>query len=249
MNDVALVSIITPSYNASAFIAETCRMVQGQTFQNWELIVVDDCSTDETESIVRGFSHSDPRIQCLVLSENSGPAVARNFAIEKAQGRYIAFLDCDDRWHPDKLKKQIEFMAVNGYQFSYHSHQKTTPIGEVIKQFKLPSVLTYRKALKYNPLHTSSVIYDSHNLGKVYMPLIRKRQDYGLWFRLLRRTDGYLLDEILSDYVQMPGSLSRSKVGLFKYHWELYRVHEKMPLPLALYCMSWCVFSKLSGIK
>jgi glycosyltransferase involved in cell wall biosynthesis len=246
---MSLVSIITPAYNAAEFISETCKMVQRQSYVEWELVVVDDCSSDNTAEIIKELSNTDLRIKLFSLEQNSGPAVARNRAIEKANGRYIAFLDCDDRWDPTKLEKQVAFMQAKEYYFTYHRHQKTTPKGDVLKQFKPPEILTYQKALRYNPLHTSSVIYDAEKLGKVYMPLIRKRQDYGLWFRLLKKTDGHLLDEMLSDYVQMPGSVSSRKIGLVKYNWELYRRHEKMSLIKATYCMTWCVFSKLSGIK
>jgi len=243
------ISIITPAFNASSFIEDTCKMVQRQSFSHWELIIVDDCSTDNTVRIVERMSEDDSRIKCFSLSTNSGPAVARNTAIENAQGRYIAFLDCDDRWNEFKLEKQIRFMQEKQYSFTYHRHKKTAPDGTALKQFRPPEVLTYKRSLRYNPLHTSSVVYDSEKLGKVYMPSIRKRQDYGLWFRLLKLTDGHLLDEQLSDYVQMRGSVSHSKFGLLKYNWELYRKHENMSVALSCYCLGWDIFSKISGIK
>ena len=208
---------------------------------------MDDASQDKTLEQISTIT--DTRIKVFTLKTNSGPGVARNTAIEKANGRYIAFLDGDDIWHPEKLERQLAFMQANEYAFTYHWHQKVDDELNPIRIFKPPLKLTYRKALRYNPLHTSSVIYDAQKLGKVYTPKIRKRQDYGLWLRLLRKTNGYLLTGIFSYYVQRDGSVSSKKLNLLRYNWQLYRECEDMGILSSAYCLSWDIASKILKIK
>ena len=208
---------------------------------------MDDASQDKTLEQISTIT--DTRIKVFALKANSGPAVTRNTAIEKANGRYIAFLDGDDTWHPEKLERQLAFMQANEHAFTYHWHQKVDSELNPIRIFKPPLKLTYRKALRYNPLSLCSVIYDTDKLGKIYMPNIRKRQDYGFYLNLLKRVNGYCLPKIMTDYVQHKDSISQNKIGLVKYNWELYRRHQKMSWPLAIYCLSWDIASKILKIK
>jgi glycosyltransferase involved in cell wall biosynthesis len=242
-----LVSIIIPVFNGENFIRRTVITLQNQGYQNWEAIFVDDCSTDQSVVILESIA--DERIRIIKLDVNSGPAVARNVAIEAARGRFIAFLDSDDVWEPNKLELQLSFMRIKKHSFTYHWHQKVDEELGFIRLFKPEDGLTFRKLLRYNPLHTSSVIYDSQALGKIYMPEIRKRQDYGLWFRLVEKCEGRCLPELLSSYVQREGSVSSNKLSLFKFNWQLYREAQGFSIPLSLYCLSWAVFSKLLKIK
>ncbi len=242
-----LISIIIPIHNGESFVRRTLATLQNQTCQNWEALFVDDCSEDATVQILKSFD--DARIRIIQLEVNAGPAIARNRAIEASTGRYIAFLDSDDVWTPDKLEKQVAFMQNEGHAFTYHWHQKVNEDLSFIRLFKPEDSLTFRKLLRYNPLHTSSVVYDGQTLGKIYMPEIRKRQDYGLWFRLVEKCEGHCLPEVLSSYVQRIGSVSHNKLSLFKYNWQLYREVQGFSIPLSLYCLSWAVFSKLLKIK
>lgn len=242
-----LISVIIPVHNGESFVRRTVVTLQNQTYQNWEALFVDDCSEDATVQILKSFD--DTRIRIIQLEINVGPAIARNRAIEASTGSYIAFLDSDDVWAPQKLEKQVAFMQDEGHAFTYHWHQKVNEDLSFIRLFKPTDPLTYRKLLRYNPLHTSSVIYDSQILGKVFMPEIRKRQDYGLWFRLAEKCEGRCLPEMLSSYVQRKHSVSSNKLSLFKYNWQLYREALRFSLPLSLYCLSWAFASKLLRIK
>ena len=244
-----LVSIITPTFNAENFILNTIKSVVNQTYKNWELLVVDDGSFDRTPLILKQFAKTDKRIKLHILKTNSGAAAARNFGISKSEGHYIAFLDCDDLWHPLKLELQTSYMISSQRYFSYHRHNKVSSNGKLIKKFTPPNKLDYKRALLYNPLHTSSVMYDATKLGKIYMPLIRKRQDYGLWLRILKATDGYLLDETLSYYVQRQGSMSEKKVELIKYNWLIYRKWEDLSVVQSLYYLTWDIISKVLRFK
>lgn len=244
-----LVSIITPVYNGEEFIEETILNILQQTYKEWEWLIVDDCSTDLTKNIIKKYSKKDLRIKYISLKKNSGAGVARNEAIKNAKGEYISFLDSDDYWGKEKLEKQIRFMNKNNVSFSYTNHRKVDEEKKEIKVFLNPSKLTYKKILRYNPLHTSSVVYNCEKLGKIYMPEIRKRQDYGLWLRILKKCEGFCCEEVLTNYVQREGSLSQNKVNLIKYNWELYREVEGLSLIKSLYCLGWDIFSKLSKIK
>lgn len=241
-----LVSIITPLYNSEDFISETIESVLSQTYKNWEMIIVDDCSKDNGVEIVRKYQLQDKRIRLISLKKNSGAAVARNIAIENAKGRYIAFLDSDDLWHPEKLERQIKFMQDNNYAFSYTNYQKMTGSGELIDEIvKSPSELDYKKELHTNYIGCLTVIYDIKKLGKVYMPEIRKRQDYGLWLKILKKVDGYGLNENLAYYRVRNNSVSSNKINLIKYNWKLYRDIEKLSILRSSYYILYTIILKL----
>jgi teichuronic acid biosynthesis glycosyltransferase TuaG len=232
-----LVSIITPLFNAGSFIRETLDSVINQTYQNWELLIVDDGSTDNGPAIVESLAKEDPRIKLFHNATNLGPAKTRNLAIEKASGRYIAFLDADDIWFPEKLTKQIEAMQKNGYALTYTSYQKITEGGEMLGVIAVPDQVTYKKMLQSNFIACFTGIYDAQQLGKVYMPDIMKRQDYGLWLKILKMTPfGYGLTEPLGYYrVRKNDSVSSNKAAAALYHWKIYREVEKMNVLVSLY--------------
>lgn len=224
-----LVSIITPTYNSELFISKTIKSVIDQSYNNWELLITDDFSTDKTISIVKGCSKRDDRIKLFCLSKNNGAGVARNNSIIEAKGKYIAFLDSDDLWHPKKLEIQIGYMEDNNLNFSFSSYfiidSNGTPTGKTIKALK---EVDYSKMLNNNYIGCLTAVYNADALGKTKMPLIRKRQDWGLWLKILSKTDcAKSIDEPLAYYREGNNSLSSNKISLVKSNFEFYRNHLK----------------------
>lgn len=229
------VSIITPSFNSSKFIEETINSVLNQTYSKWELIIIDDCSNDNTVNIINNFIKIDKRIKLLRLNENSGAGVARNLGIKNASGRYIAFLDSDDLWHPFKLEKQIKFMEHNDYPFSFTSYQIIDEQGfRLNKVNDALNLVTYKRALYSNPIGCLTVVYDTKFFGKRFMPTIRKRQDYALWLDLLKDSNAYGISEFLALYRIRKTSISSNKLKLIKYQWQLYYKVENFNLMKSL---------------
>jgi glycosyltransferase involved in cell wall biosynthesis len=230
------VSIITPVHNASRYIGESIESVLGQSFSDWEMIIVDDCSTDNSVNIIQSFSDNDSRINLIQLSENSGAAVARNAAIGAAQGRYIAFLDSDDIWMPHKLATQLAFMQSNNYPFVYSAYGKIDEEGRVIGHIGVPDKVSYSDLLKTCSIGCLTAIYDTAYFGKVTMPLIRKRQDFGLWLKLLKEVDfAYGIKDTLGQYRVRSNSISSNKASTVTYTWRLYREIEKLSVIKASY--------------
>jgi len=242
-----LVSIITPSYNSERFISQTINSVLAQTYKDWEMIIVDDVSPDNSNKIIEEHIKKDSRIKLIKLEKNSGPAVARNRAIEEANGRYIAFLDADDLWMPEKLKKQINFMSVNNYELTYTNYETMNENGVKLNSFIIsPRRLDYKQLLKSNKVGCLSAIYDTKRIGKIFMPLIKKRQDYGLWLRVLKKIDyAYNVNEVLGTYRLMSNSVSSNKIDLLKYNYALFREHEKFSVLKSLYYLGWNIYIKL----
>lgn len=241
-----LVSIITPTYNSATYVSATIASVGAQEFQDWEHIIVDDASSDETLSLLQEHGARDPRIKIIALEHNSGAAVARNTAIGAARGRFIAFLDADDLWLPQKLAVQIDYMLKTGTPFLYSSYEVIDEQGSHCGKVTVPPRVTYSKILRNNTVGCLTAVYDTEYFGKVQMPLIRKRQDLGLWLRLLKRVryaEG--LNEVLAQYRIRPGSVSHNKVSAAKFTWKLYRSVEKLPLAVAIYYFS---FYAVNGI-
>ena len=231
-----LVSIITPTYNSIDYVSATIASVTSQEFHDWEHIIVDDASSDDTVALLNEHSARDSRIKVITLEKNGGAAVARNAAIDAASGRFIAFLDGDDLWLPNKLAVQIEYMLKTGAPFTYASYQVIDEQGKQRGQVIVPSRLTYGKILRNNSIGCLTAVYDTKYFGKIHMPLIRKRQDLGLWLRLLKRVQyAEGLSEVLAQYRIRPGSISHNKASAAKFTWKLYREVEKLPLPTALY--------------
>src|SRR5690554_4163648 len=234
-----LVSIISPSYNSSSYITNTIDSVLSQTNNNWEMLIIDDCSTDNSVEVIQSFIDKDPRIKLIQLTENSGAAVARNKGIEAAKGRYIAFLDSDDAWSPDKLEKQLAFMQANDYPFTFAAYDKVNEAGKVFGHVGVPDKVTYSDLLKSCSIGCLTAMYDTQFFGKVYMPLIRKRQDLGLWLKLLKKTKyAYGLNETLGFYKVRKDSISANKKIAALFTWRLYRDIEKLSLPKASYYFS-----------
>ena len=236
----ALVSIITPAYNSAKFIAETIQSVQNQTHENWEMIVVDDGSSDETVAIVQAFIDKDKRIQCYKLAQNSGPAVARNFAIEKAKGAFMTFIDADDIWFPNFIENSIKTIEKTGVSFVFSSYKRSNENLEfVYSDFIVPQKVTYTDILKSNSISCLTAFVDIKTLGKKYMPLIRKRQDMGLWLNYLKVIPfAYGIQETQAIYRIRENSLSRKKSDLIYYQWQFYRAVEQLNVFQSLYYMA-----------
>ena len=235
-----LVSIITPAYNSAKFIAETIQSVQNQTYENWEMIIVDDGSSDETLAIVQAFIDEDKRIQCYKLAQNSGPAVARNFAIEKAKGAFMTFIDADDIWFPNFIENSIKTIEKTGNSFVFSSYKRSNESLEfVYSDFIVPEKVTYTDILKSNSISCLTAFVDIKTLGKKYMPLIRKRQDMGLWLNYLKVIPfAYGIQETQAIYRIRENSLSRNKSDLIQYQWQFYRAVEQLNIFQSLYYMA-----------
>lgn len=221
-----LVSIIMPSYNTGRFIADSIASVQAQTYTNWELIIVDDCSTDNTDEVVAAFS--DARIRYLKNECNSGAAVSRNRALREAKGRWIAFLDSDDLWEPQKLEMQIGFMQENDYKFTYTDYRIQLNGTWLPYVYTGPTVVNARKMKDYCYFSTITVLYDREYVGLVQIEPVRKNNDYAMWLKIIKKTPCYRFPVCLSSYIKHDGSISSgSKLKLIKHHYILWRVAEK----------------------
>jgi teichuronic acid biosynthesis glycosyltransferase TuaG len=223
-----LISIITPLYNAESFVSETIKSILDQSYENWEQIIVDDASTDSSLEIARSFAENDSRIRVEKLSENRGAAYCRNLATDKANGDYIAFLDSDDLWHPDKLKSQLEFMQQQQCDVSYtnylHVDEKGEPLGKRIIALK---ELSFSKQHRNNYIGNLTGMYSVIALGKIASPNIRKRQDWAVWLEAIKRSSkpAMGLQHDLAYYRVRQDSISSNKSRLIKYNYNFYRDH------------------------
>ena len=211
------VSVITPSFNDGLFIKETIQSILNQTHKNIEVIIVDDCSTDNTSAIIKSFQ--DPRIKVIRNAKNEGAAYSRNLAITLATGDYIAFLDGDDLWEKEKLTKQLQFMQANDYLFTYTKYSFISDKSNQIVGG--PSKVTHKDFLRRNYVGCLTVMYKKSLFPDLQIPNdIYKRNDYALWLKLSERADCYLLDELLAKYRKGKlNSVSSEKKGkLFKFH-------------------------------
>lgn len=224
MND--LVSIIMPSYNTAKFIPETIESVLKQTYTNWELIIVDDCSTDNTDEVVKPFL-TDKRIKYLKNEKNSGAAVSRNYALREAKGKWIAFLDSDDLWLPEKLEKQIAFMEKNGYKFTYTDYKIKLNGKWLPYIFTGPNIVNKRKMYDYCYFSTITVMYDRDFVGLIQIAPLKKNNDYAMWLKIIKKADCYRFPECLSSYIKHDNSISSgSKIKLIKHHYIMFRLSE-----------------------
>lgn len=234
------VSIITPSWNSEKYIGKTIASVQKQTYSNWEMIIVDDCSTDKTVEVVEEISKKDSRIKLLRQRINAGAAKARNRSLSETSGRYIAYLDADDIWKPSKLETQIEFMKAQNCGFSCTSYEVIDDEGNALNKevHMLPSV-DYVGFLTNNLLQTVGIMIDTSVVDKKYlvMPDIRRRQDAATWLQVLKAGyKCYGINEVLAEYRRTENSLSSNKIKAVKGVWSLYRDIEKLSLPFSCYC-------------
>lgn len=229
-------SIITPIYNCEGFLAQTFSSVLNQTYTNFELIVVDDCSTDYSFEIAQKFAEHDSRIKVFQLDKNSGAAIARNTAIDAAQGRFIAFLDSDDLWHPEKLEKQINFMLENKIDISYTAYEKIDEEGKQFQMVGIPNKINYNELLKTCVIGCLTAVYDTKKIGKIYMPTNTKREDFATWLNILKKVDyAYGLPEVLAQYRVYENQTSSKKASMAKENWRLYRNLEKLNIIKASY--------------
>ncbi|MBR5451677.1 MAG: glycosyltransferase family 2 protein [Clostridia bacterium] len=230
-----LVSIIMPSYNTAGFIADSIKSVLAQTYDNFELIIVDDCSTDNTDEVVSFFE--DPRIRYFKNEKNSGAAVSRNRALREAKGKWIAFLDSDDIWAPQKLEKQIAFMENGGYGFSYTNYVEISENGEQLGILVTgPKKIIKAGMFNYCWPGCLTVMYDAEKVGLVQIADIKKNNDYAMWLKVARKQDCYLLDENLASYRKRSGSISRhGYLSLIKWHYKLYKEAEEMCVVVSLF--------------
>lgn len=237
-----LVTIIMPAYNVESFIEKSINSVLKQFYNNWELLIVNDCSKDKTVKVISQFLE-DKRIQLINNKTNLGGAGSRNVAIEHANGRYIAFLDSDDVWTADKLEKQISFMKKNNIGFSFAGHTTIDEQDNLLEQLDVPEKVCFKQLLKHNYIGCLTAIYDTKPFGKIYMPLVKKRQDFALWLELLKKFDyAYALQDNLGFYRIRSGSLSRSKSDAFKYYWRVLRDVGNCGYVSASYNLAWYLF-------
>ncbi|MBD3948873.1 glycosyltransferase [Tuanshanicoccus lijuaniae] len=239
--DEQLVSIITPVYNAARFLDTMIESIVNQTYQDWELILVDDKSEDESIHIIEQWQAKDSRIRYIELAENSGAAVARNRAMAAARGRWIAFIDSDDFWAPDKLALQLSFMQMTKVAFSYTDFALVDEEGTVIKsQVHVPNRLDYDGLLKNTAIACSTVMIDQLVVGPFRMPLVRKGQDTATWLMLMREhgLTAYAVPKVLNYYRQVDGSVSSNRLAALKRTWHTYRHLEQLPLAKAIYYFS-----------
>ena len=233
-----LVSIITPSFNSSKYIKETVDSVLSQTYENWELIIVDDGSKDSSPNIIQDLTNTDTRIQGFYFDKNRGASEARNYAISKAQGKYLAFLDSNDLWELEKLEKQISFMQTEDIAFSFSTYQPMSEDGSKLYSIiHAPKIVTYSAYLKNTIIGCLTVVIDREKAGDFEMPNIRSSHDMALWLLIMKRGfDAYGLDENLARYRIVSASNTSSKWRAAKDVWKIYREVEK----LSFLYSSWC---------
>ncbi len=240
-----LVSIIMPTYNCASFIKESVESVLAQDYTAWELIIVDDCSKDNTREVLAPYLTKYPNIHYTCLEKNSGPAAARSAALKQAQGHYVAFLDSDDLWMPDKLSKQLRFMEQTGAVFCATGYAQIYEDGKPAKIALIPPQKTdYKKMLRLScPVGNSTVMYDRRALGNQQVPPIKKRNDFALWLQILHTAPAcYGMPDILTKYRLRSQSVSRNKLKLLPYHWQLYRHIEKLSVLQSVWyilCWAW----------
>ena len=246
-----LVSVIMPTYNCGRFIAQSVESVIAQTISDWELCIVDDCSRDDTSEVLKPYLEKYPNIHYTVLKENGGPAVARTEALRQATGKYVAFLDSDDLWLPEKLEKQIAFMEEKNVLFSCTAYRHMDEEGNLLDEVRVPPAKTdYNKMLYLaNPIGNLTVMYNREVLGAYEVPPIKKRNDFALWLRILRDAPCCVgMPEVLGHYRLRQNSVttSSSKWQLLQYHWTLYRVHEKLPVWKCALAVATCLAVKIT---
>ncbi|MEO5882988.1 MAG: glycosyltransferase family 2 protein [Caldimonas sp.] len=228
----SLVSIITPAYRAASVIGDTIRSVIAQSHPNWELLIAEDCSPDDTREVVRGWAQTDPRIRLIALEKNGGPAAARNAALEQAKGRWLAFLDSDDVWVPEKLEKTIAFAKTKNAAFAFTGFRRMSSDGATVGRYiEAPPRLTYRQLLGNTAIATSTVLLDATRVGTIRMKKTYY-DDFDCWLQVLKKGfDAYGLDEDLMRYRVLEKSVSRNKRRSAGKVWAAYRHVEKLSWP------------------
>lgn len=246
-----LVSIIMPTYNCAKFIGETIESIQAQTYSSWELIIIDDCSIDNTKEVVERYVESDKRITYNCLEKNSGAAMARTTAMNLANGEYMAFCDSDDIWTSNKLEKQLKFMKKSNYAFTCTAYEQIDENSNSLDKIIKPKErCDYNRLLLDCPVGNSTVMYNVKKMGKFEVPNIRKRNDDALWLQMLKKEKYiYGMPDVLMKYRIRKNSISSNKFKVIKYHWILYRDVEHLSIFRSLFHIGyWCVI-KILKIK
>ncbi len=241
-----LVSVISPMFNARDTVRATIESVIAQSYEDWELIIADDCSTDNGADIVKEYMDKEPRIRCFKMPENAGAAAARNAALDKARGRYIAFLDCDDIWDSEKLKTSIGFMKNKDAGLVYHScdliDMEGDPTGKVRH---VPESADYKSLLKSNFIPCLTAVLDREKTGDIRMPLIR-HEDYALWLELAKKDVKMAgFDKVLAHYRVGGKTLSSNKFKALSWRWKIYREYLHLGIFKSGYYFMWYAFSAL----
>lgn len=241
------VSIITPVYNSEKFIKDTISSVLNQTYTNWEMILLDDCSTDNSKKIINEYVEKDSRFKYIKLSQNSGAAVARNTAIKAATGRFLAFLDSDDAWEPEKLDLQIKFMIENKVGFSFTSYkivdENGKPTGKIVS---VPSTINYEELLKNTIIGCLTVVIDKDVVGDIQMPNLRARQDFVTWLSILKKGHtAYGINIPLAKYRVVSKSISSNKLKMIRRNWNVYRNIEELSFMKSAYVTSYYVLNAI----
>ncbi|MHC0444406.1 glycosyltransferase family 2 protein [Flavobacterium sp. 3-218] len=242
-----LVSIIVPTYNTEKFIRSTIDSVQNQTYTNWEMILADDASTDQTVAIIEEFAEKDNRIKLFKLPENRGNGFARNAALEKATGKYIAYLDADDLWFPEKLEKQIQFLKTNNLHFTFSFYDSIDEEGnDLNRRVESPNPLTYKQLFFCNYVGNLTAIYDAEYFGKIILETTQKRQDWRIWLTILKQIKvAKPVQEPLAFYRIRKNSVSSSKFKLIKHNFGVYREFHGFNLLLSILLMLRFLFTQL----
>lgn len=239
-----LVSIIMPTYNCGRFIADSIKSVQAQTYKNWELLIVDDCSLDNTLDIVKKIQITDKRIRLFQNKDNSGAAVSRNVALKEAKGRWIAFLDSDDLWEPLKLERQIKFMEDNGYAFTYHEYIE---IDEQSRELGV-HVSGKQRVGKFSMYSCCwpgclTVMYDAEKIGLIQINDIKRNNDTAIWLKVIKKADCFLMPESLGRYRRRTNSITPKPIWERIWaHYPLFRVAEEMNPVIAAFWVIMNVF-------
>lgn len=241
-----LVSIVTPVFNTELYLEDCLNSVLAQTYQNWEMILVDDCSTDTSVEIAARFSEKDSRFKLLKNQVNQGSGITRNLGIDFAKGTYLCFLDSDDRWKPNKLELQIDFMRRNNYSFSFGSYEF---IDEKNNQIKRPNIVTeepvdYQFLLKKTEIFTSTVMLNLDKIGKFRMPAHRRKQDYGLWLKILKSgVKAYGIKDPIAEYRLRKGSATSNKLTLITKHIVFLQETQEFSLVKSVYYTGYWAFN------
>jgi len=239
LNNSNLISIVCASYNSKNYITETINSVLNQDYKNWELLIIDDCSTDDTFQIVESKAKNDHRIKTFRNITNSGSGFSRNIGIKNAKGNYLTFIDSDDLWDSNFLSTSLNFQIVNGYCFSFASYRRLNEdLVEILSPFIVPEKVSYKDMLKTGSISCLTAFINIKQLGKNYMPQIRKRQDYVFFLSYLKQIDyAYGIKNVLASYRIRKNSISRNKFDAMKYIWIVYRDNEKLSLLNSLFLM------------
>lgn len=234
-----LVTVIIPVYNSEKYISKTIYSVINQTYEDIEIIVIDDCSSDGSLEIVKQLKRENPMIQVIAFEENLGVAYARNKGIDLAKGQFVAFIDADDIWKPDKLEKQVGFMIENAYDFTFTSYEYISEEGLYKnKMVRVPERINYNQLLKNHIIGCSTVVINIDRIGKFQMPLLRKGQDTATWLKLLKTIDfAYGLDIPLMEYRIRTDSLSNNKFKAIHRTWILFRKSENKNVVTSFYLL------------